>query len=173
LSANTATSAALAWNAAGDGGIAAAIAALQSLLHPASGFRATLSTSTPISGTTTAIVFDTVSFDLAGEYSATTGQFVPNQAGTYIITCGIEYSSSTNENGGFRAVILGGASGTAELETTSIGGGVAITWPVRPEATAIVQLNAGDVVSCNEDENLGALTLDPSTDTEFAALRIY
>jgi hypothetical protein len=72
------------------------ISALEALSHPASAFSAALTapaTAVP-NNVVTPVLFDTVDFDLAGEYTAATGVFAPKNSGTYAVSCSLEYISS-------------------------------------------------------------------------------
>jgi len=62
--------------------------AVEGLVHPASGFRASLlSAQTIPTSLRTKVTFDKVEFDTAGEYNKTTGGFSPAKDGVYVFTC--------------------------------------------------------------------------------------
>jgi C1q domain len=156
--------------------LAGQITALQAQSHPASAFHANLTSPTTIqSGTATPIVFDQVVFDVASEYSATTGAFTAKQAGIYLIVCTIEYSL-TSSDGLYQAEILlnGSRAGLTEVNASSTYTTYGVTG-VTPEQTMISQLSTNDVVTCGGGQYTGGAVAVYATGslTRFEMARLY
>jgi len=137
-----------------------------------SAFRATLSSTSGItipSQSNTKVVFDNVLFDLGSEYSASTGIFTPQNAGVYLITCGVEYLPGSFTE--FGAVIY---DGTTELYGMTIQNGT-IGDRLTPQAVTTAQLAAGDSVWCDAYQGTSsALALSNETVRQsFSATRLY
>jgi hypothetical protein len=167
--ATNATTAATA-NAAG-GTLASTISTIQGEIHPASAFRASMTSSVMVpSNTATYVAFNQVAFDLGGEYSTSTGTFTPKNAGVYIVTCsyliGVLSPNGTDDE----VIILKNGTEIAD----SAGNSSAVTTEFT--ATAIVQANAGDAIRCqiyqlsSATQTIVANAPDRNT---FSAARLY
>lgn len=125
------------------------IATLQGEVHPASAFRAQRSTALNIpngGAPDTPVTFDNVIFDLASEYDVATGKFTPKTTGTYLITCGLDFSPSTD---GFFA--------TAIVVQSSYVGNSGVQSSVSPSPTVatVAQVAAGQSVACHAYQSTG------------------
>jgi hypothetical protein len=150
------------------------IAMLQGQVHNPSAFRAELTTGPSVpSSTTSKVTFDSVVFDLAGEYSSTTGTFTPKSAGTYLITCSIFYCAVDVDGAQYSAVL--GYGTTSEGTDLLAAIGSAPLGCIRPEVVSIRQLNAGAAITCGAYQNSGgAATLGTASDHNvFSATRLY
>jgi hypothetical protein len=154
----------------------AQITALQAEVHPASAFHASLSTATPIPNATgTLVVFNSVEYDLAQEYSETTGAFTPKNAGKYLLHCQVEFSTpltsdwavSFQKNG----VEMVSSDLTVAAASTAQSNGA-----MSPTVVGMYQLAAGDSVQCYAYQNTGAAqglyTTAPARNN-FSAARLY
>ncbi|MGH7298636.1 MAG: C1q-like domain-containing protein [Polyangiaceae bacterium] len=147
------------------------IAALQGQAHPASGFRATLTTPTSVpQGNGTQVPFNNELFDLGDEYNATTGVFTPKNAGIYLVMCALQYEGQAPGAAGGWDVHI--ADGTNEIIRTDV--------PVGPqgsvETAVLTQLAAGDAVSCVTYQTTSgsqALNVALADGDTFSAARLY
>jgi hypothetical protein len=85
-------------SSAADGGpLATTLTTLQGQTHAPSAFAAIRSTAQSIpTKTVTTVLYDTVQFELAGEYSSSTGQFTPKAAGVYLVQCSRSFLDRTS-----------------------------------------------------------------------------
>jgi hypothetical protein len=105
-------------------------------------------------GNPTIVVFDKVAFDLASEYNAATGGFTAKQAGTYLVTCGMEFVTPT-ANGYFAAIVYKNGNMPANQVSTSVLQVPATPTGVTPQTTFLIQLAAGDTLTCTGAQNSG------------------
>jgi hypothetical protein len=142
--------------------------------RPPSAFHASLQTATSLpSGTSTVIAFDSVEFDLAGEYDKTTGTFTATNKGVYSLHCGVEFRTPTT-NSNWAAVMFKSGTQLAASDIDVQAG----TSGLSTAVDGLYQLNAGDSITCAGFQNSGAsqpLYLSYSTDwrNNFSAARIY
>jgi hypothetical protein len=158
---------------AGDAGFANQLASVQGEVHPASAFHAWATASPQFaSGTPTPIAFNQVEFDLGSEYDATTGVFTAKNAGYYLVQCQVMFYNSTSST----AYEIGL---TIQDNGAEIG---AMSWDVpwdafpEPEATNLVQVAAGDALTCVVAQYSGAtqtLFLGDPKRVTFSAARLY
>jgi hypothetical protein len=150
------------------------ITALQNAARPPSAFHALLVSTTAVpSGQSEPIVFDTLEFDLGGEYSTTTGAFTPKHDGVYAVNCGLEALWTSPVTGEFSLQVFRNgsevlASDVANYESTQTAS--------RPIVSGILQLVAGDLVTCSAFQTTGAsqsLFAGPSGRNAFSAARLY
>jgi hypothetical protein len=153
------------------------LAAVQAQTHPASGFRAlkTAAFSVPAGGTATTVVFETVVFDTASEYNAGNGTFTAKNAGVYFVECGIEYTATATDNVYGAYVYRANAGGTAEIagEDRLTGSGSVGT---RAAVSTVVQLAAGDALTCRGYQNTGAsvaMDVGVPARNSFSVARLY
>ncbi|HEY2405641.1 MAG TPA: hypothetical protein VGI10_06550, partial [Polyangiaceae bacterium] len=174
-SADNATTAATA-NAAGGtlkttiDGYGTSITQIQSEVHAASGFHATLSTAMSIpNNNPTQVAFNNVDFDSGSEYNATTGTFTAKQGGTYLIFCGCEYSPTVSSGQYWVQVNKNGG----RISLTEFG--AATTNGITPESTTLAKLAANDTVTCLTGQVTGAAASLYFTTpvTQFGAVRLY
>jgi hypothetical protein len=126
-----------------------------------SAFRAGLAAATSVPTQGTVIPFDSVEYDLGGEYNAVTGAFTPKSAGVYTISCAdwftpagtaAVYSAALKKNGGIIAA--------NEIQSSTATGDAG---SITPVVTATVLLAAGDTVQCAASQYTGtAQPLDTS-----------
>jgi hypothetical protein len=169
VEADHAVNATNATNATAGGALAATLTNLQNQVHPASAFSASLSTGPDIpTGTThTQLLFDTVLFDSASEYNATTGTFTPKSSGTYLVACTVQYTPSVAT--GKVAVFINDGATVIGNNQESAG-----TAAVTPASVVIAALKAGDAVTCSTDQTTGTdQTTVISTVNQFSAARLY
>ena len=119
------------------------------------------------------VLFEQVDYDLAGEYSTSTGAFSPKQKGIYLVTCALEYAPTIS--GQYGAILeggngIGGQLGVSEVQLT--------TAPIHvtPEYTSAIQLSAGDSITCAGAQSSG--TAQPllggfTGRNMFSAVRLY
>jgi C1q domain len=118
------------------------------------------------------IVFDKTLFDLDAEYDAATGVFTPKQAGIYILTCAVSWTTAAA--GEVQSAIL--LKNGQDLDGTDLVAGAPNVTFMRPEVTTIVQLSATDQVQCATYQGSpSAATTDTSRPdrNRFAASRLY
>jgi hypothetical protein len=180
VEANHAVNADNASNAKGP--LATQITQLQGVTHPPSAFHAILTNPTTIpSNVSTTVVFNSKDYDLASEYSATTGVFTATNDGYYIVNCGVEFWSlvgttlfnvdiqrSPAPDGGTSTEVAVG-----EFEVSNQGN-------TRIEANTPIHLHAGDNLWCGAYQNSPAsVTLAPASEptfderNSFSAFRVY
>lgn len=135
-------------NAADGGGLATQLSLLSNQVHPASAFRAWTETAISIANEGQTIAFDQVDYDLASEYDKTTGVFSPKFTGIYLVTCAFDYSPSAS--GDFAAVLNDNGTGLGAAEQVYSG------QDISPEYSSVVQLSAGDSLTCEAFQNTGA-----------------
>jgi hypothetical protein len=145
---------------------------LQTKTHGPSAFRAGLTQTTSVMDQTVkAVAFDKVIFDQNSEYTATNGTFIPKQAGLYLVECQITFDTATAANQ-YAAFILKNTVGAAGQTIPNSTNGVVL--PVN--ATTVLQLAAGDAITCAAFHNAGSLQpveLAYPERNYFAATRIY
>jgi C1q domain len=131
-----------------------------------------VSTSVPTGGAT--VVFDHLEYDLGGEYGTSTGAFVPNSAGIYLLTCQFEFNPGA-AGADIGAVIYKNGStslsnqiGVSELVTNSTN--------VSQQVSVTAQLAAHDSVTCFAINGGASVTLQapgfPGRN-QFSAARLY
>ena len=139
-----------------------------------SAFSAGLATAKSIpSGVATLVAFDTVYFDLASEYSTATGVFSPKAAGVYLVSCTVEFPNP-GPGGPYDSEIFirvnAGDALAADLPMT-------IGSASSPTGTVLVQLAAGDSVTCLAYQSTGAAlalyTCGGGCRDRFGATRLY
>lgn len=132
----------------------------------------TQTTSVPASSSST-VLFDTADYDINSEYTAATGKFTAKNPGLYAVDCALFYTAqgtvgtwavNINKNGSVFAY-------GEQQSSTSTGdhGGVSA------RATDIIQLAAGDTLTCNAYQVTSTaqnLDIDGTRNT-FSATRIY
>ena len=149
----------------GDGGLAPRLP---------SAFRAVLTKATSVPTSGTVIPFDTVEYDLGGEYSPVTGAFTPKSAGVYTISC-TDWFVPDGTAGTFEVVIQKNGANIAAnglQSSTSTGDDGSIT----PQVTTTVLLADKDTVQCSAGQYTGAtqgLDTGSSFRNTFSAARIY
>jgi C1q domain len=142
---------------------------LESAAHPASAFRAERSTALVVAPSgAVPIPFNNVVFDVAGEYAPATGLFTATSAVIYLAICSVDYPNVGN----FEISALLMKNGTvfegADMNATNTGSFV------RPQASALVQLTAGDTVGCAAYQNsAGNQSINPGSYTNFSVARLY
>ncbi len=144
------------------------ITALQSQAHPASAFRADLSAPLTVlkADSATTIKPGTVGFDLGSEYSPTTGVFTPKSAGTYLMSCFLQWPTGGTTGGNWNVRIMNDAKLLTNFDVAANGtSGSTMT-------SGIVQLTAGEAVSCitAQSTNLSSLSVPTGS---FSAARLY
>ena len=101
---------------------------------------------------TTAVAYDTVLFDPAGMFNATTHAFTAPVAGLYLVTATVAWFPDTTDTGGNRGAAfrvngtsppLYGLSAAASANTGQSGGGQVVT----NNLSFMLELNAGDTVA--------------------------
>jgi hypothetical protein len=139
-----------------------------------SAFHANLTNATSVTGVTT-VVFNQVGFDLASEYNPATGTFTAKNGGIYVINCSVYFTS--NGTASTWVVELSKNASTflaySEIHSSTSTGDVG---SITPHATTIVQLNAGDAVTCGASQYTGSaqpLDVSPAARNEFSAARLY
>ncbi len=156
------------------------VAAVQAQTYPPSGFSANILAGLPYFPTNnTAIIFDNDNFDLAGEYSTSTGTFTPANTGTYLLTCtlywrGQNLGGTEPGNAWYNVthVQVNGADVITNGQPTTLNDDVSV------EATVLVGLNAGDAVTCvgNQEDTAtgsGAAQLNGgATNNVFSGVRV-
>ena len=157
-------------SAAASGQLSTDIANLQSLTHAASAFHASTTSALSVPPSTiTKVLFDSVEFDLASEYSASSGTFTAKQAGIYSVECRVSFVGSPPINEA--AVISKNSSALAksDLLVNASGGGVV-------EAHITTKLAIGDALTCNAFQATGSaqpLDVDALGRNTFGATRLY
>jgi len=136
-------------------------------VHDPSGFRATLSTQTNVSGGFVPILFDQVSFDLADEYDPQSGTFTPKEEGIYSLECGLFFLSPPSQL--YTVAIVGPAS--LEYAGSAVPGanpGVTVT------TSTIVKLPANMPVQCGAYDSGGttAVELGQADRVYFSVMRL-
>ncbi len=137
-------------SAAASGQLSTDIAALTALTHAPSAFHAAATSAASIPTTVvTKVLFDSVDFDLAGEYSATTGTFTAKQPGIYALECRIEFVGSPPINESAVIVKNGTSLASSDLLVNTSGGGLAAVH-------ITTKLVSGDALTCNAYQATGA-----------------
>ena len=167
--------AALQGEIAGDAGVEGQITALQAQVHPASAFRAHLATPTTFPSGGTTVLFDSVEFDLAGEYTSATGVFAPHlstgKTGVYLISCEV-WGQPAGSGNWAASIYLNGTQIDAnddQLNTSALG-------TSSSRALTIVQLHPGDGVICNFFQTTGSVSAGGGTyasRNSFSAARLF
>jgi C1q domain len=138
-----------------------------------SAFRASMAGSlTVASATYTPVAFDTVAFDIVGEYSKTTGAFVPKAAGIYLATCSYELQGFNPAVTDSEVAIFQNGNEVANMAGNSAGSGSSYTLYT---ATAIIQVAANDTIQCKVYQNTGVSQTFPGLNDRntFSAARLY
>ncbi|MEO8801651.1 MAG: hypothetical protein ABI551_27415 [Polyangiaceae bacterium] len=141
------------------------ITAVQAQAHPASAFRAELlgTVSVP-SGADKTLTFGTLGFDLGNELNLTTGVFTPKNAGTYLVSCFLQWPSDAT-HGVWNIRIMNGAKQLTNFDVAAnSAAGSSMT-------SGIVQLTAGEAVSCITAQSASAS--ETLTAGSFTAARLY
>jgi hypothetical protein len=146
------------------------LAAVEGEVHPASAFRAEVSQTTTITPSTNqAIIFDHTLFDVGSEYDHTTGVFSPKRAGTYLLTCGLQFTSSAAD---FAVIFLKNGTLVANHDEAP-GAGAIGTNPTNPQLSVVLALAASDVVKCGAYTNAStSQSLGLSFPNYFSAVRL-
>jgi hypothetical protein len=145
--------------------------AVEAATHPASAFRAMLTTAQTIpTSLRTTVIFDKVEFDSGGEYNMTTGGFTAGQAGVYVFTCTVEFVASLTTDWYVTIKRNGGDLIGAEFTTPGAEG-------ASPQATVVTKLAANDTMTCAAYQASGGpLALVTSSDNSrgsFSGARLY
>jgi hypothetical protein len=147
------------------------VAALEAQAHPASAFRAWLSTAGPTLTTAGATIsFDHVDFDLGSEYNPSTGIFAPKQAGMYLLNCGAWFAPLASATR-FQAEIFVNGNELSGDDVQASAPGLGLS----SETTAMAQLAANDHVTCFVGLSGASQTLDANLPlrNRFEGIRLY
>ena len=151
------------------------LAAVEGQVHPGSAFQAWLTNSVSIPNNApapyTTVAFDHVAFDLAGEYTAATGVFKPQQAGQYLVVCDLSFSQTTT-GAAYSAMVQTNGTIVVEDDIHS-----ARPNSISSVATGLIQLAANDSVTCTAFQvSGGSIALNAAAAaayTAFSATRIH
>jgi hypothetical protein len=150
------------------------ITALQNAAWPPSAFHALLVGTIAVpSGQSAPVVFDTLEFDLGGEYSIATGVFTPKHDGVYALDCGLEALWTSTITGEFSLQVYRNGS---EVMASDVANYESTQTASRPIVSGILKLQAGDSVSCAAFQTTGAsqsLFAGASGRNTFSAARLY
>ncbi|MEO8799601.1 MAG: hypothetical protein ABI551_17035 [Polyangiaceae bacterium] len=147
------------------------ITALQAQAHPASAFRADLSGSLAVPNNSAAktVMPGTVSFDLGSEYTPSTGVFTPKNAGTYLVSCFVQWPSPGTTGGNWNVQIVNDAAPNKSLTNFDVGGN---SNSGSEMTSGIVQLTAGEGVKCVAAQSTNVAS-DTVTTASFSVARLY
>jgi hypothetical protein len=119
------------------------------------------------------VKFNNVLFDLSpsgAEYDPSTGAFSPKQAGVYFIECGFD-AITTATGVVYSAQVVKGTASVLVFDQQASGGS-----SISTVASGVVQLAAGDAVTCALVQNSGAsldLAVQWPMQTFFSATRLH
>jgi hypothetical protein len=152
--------------------------ALQQVTHPASAFRAYLTTTNGLNvpnQTQTPVQFNLVDYDLAHEYDPGTGKFTAANAGVYLVSCEF-FGFAAGDAGVFSATLFKNGTGNdLQVDADDVQNS-STTTSLTSRATVILNLKQGDYLMCSLYQSTGGdVTLGNSgfsQRTSFSAARL-